>query len=64
MNRCFLCKLEGDFINHILLHCTKARILWHLLFSLFEVVWMIPFSMKDNMISWHGSFVGNEMKKV
>ena len=32
---CFLCKLEGEPMDHILLHCTKARILWHLMFSLF-----------------------------
>ena len=25
MNRCYLCKLEGESIDHILLHCSKAK---------------------------------------
>ena len=37
VHRCYLCKLEGKSIYHILLHCYKARILWHILFSLFNV---------------------------
>lgn len=36
VNRCFMCKQEGELIDHILLHYSKARILWHLLFSIFQ----------------------------
>ena len=28
MNRCFLSKLEEESIDHILLHCDKARFLF------------------------------------
>ena len=37
INNCFLCKEEEEFINHILLYCSKARVLWELLFALFGI---------------------------
>ena len=57
-------KLEGGYIDHMLLHCSKARVLWHLLFSLFNVDWMISSSMKDTLLSRHDSFVGRKRKMV
>ena len=36
-NRCPLCCDEEETINHILIHCSKAKVLWDLLFSLFGV---------------------------
>ena len=37
VNRCFLCKEDEQFIDHILLHCSLVRILWKLLFGLFGI---------------------------
>ena len=34
-NRCYLCGATEESINHLLIHCTKARVLWDLLFNLF-----------------------------
>ena len=64
MNIRSMCKLEGGYIDHMLLHCSKARVLWHLLFSLFNVDWMISSSMKDTLLSRHDSFVGRKRKMV
>ena len=36
-NRCFLCCEEEETIDHILIHCTRVRVLWELLFALFGV---------------------------
>ncbi|RVW70775.1 Elongation factor 1-gamma [Vitis vinifera] len=33
-NRCFLCCEEEESIDHILIQCSKARVLWELLFTL------------------------------
>ena len=38
VNKCFLCKGEEESCDHIIFHCSKASLLWQLVFSLFGVV--------------------------
>ena len=37
INRCFFCKEEEEFINHIFLHCFLVKFLWQLVFDLFGI---------------------------
>ena len=37
VNRCFLCQEADKLVDHLLLHCSKTRVLWELLFFLFGV---------------------------
>ena len=46
-NRCFLCGEGEETVDHLLLHCSKAKI-----FRVF------PFTVKETLLPWHGSFVG------
>ena len=41
-NRCFLCEEDEEDINHLLLHCKKARMLWDLLLSIVGTSWVFP----------------------
>ena len=59
-NRCFLCLSHEEAIDHILLHCEKAKVLWELLFSLFRVFWVIQSTVRKILLGWHGSFVGRK----
>ena len=63
-NRCFLCHEKEETIDRLLLHCTKTRVIWDLLFTLFRVSWVLPSSVRETLLSWHGSFVGKKRKKV
>ena len=38
-NRCYLCEEEEETLNHLLVHCSKARMLWELIFG-YSGVWM------------------------
>jgi hypothetical protein len=38
---CCMCKKSGESINHLLLHCEVARTLWSVLFTLFDVLWVM-----------------------
>ncbi|RVW54540.1 hypothetical protein CK203_071484 [Vitis vinifera] len=49
-NRCSLCCAEEEMINHILLHCSKAKVLWDLVFYLFGVNWVLPFAVNDTLL--------------
>ena len=48
-NRCFLCCVEEEMINHILIHCSKAKVLWELVFTLFGVNLVLPLSARDTL---------------
>ena len=61
-NKCYLYKEEST--DHLLIHCDLTRDLWHFVFSLFGVFWVLPSSVKEVLLGWHGSFVGRYKKKV
>ncbi|KAL6331818.1 hypothetical protein AAG906_020162 [Vitis piasezkii] len=63
-NRCFLCCEEEESIDHILIHCFRARVLWELLFALFGVCWVLPSSARDTLIEWRGFMLGKKHRKV
>ncbi|RVW78924.1 putative ribonuclease H protein [Vitis vinifera] len=63
-NRCFLCCEEEESIDHILIHCSKARVLWELLFALFGVCWVLPSSARETLIEWRGFMLGKKHRKV
>ena len=62
--RCFLCQQRQESVDHLLLHCTKIRVLWELLFSLFGVTLIMSGSMREMLLGWKGAFVGKRRKKV
>ena len=63
-SRWSLCYAREESIDHILLHCGKARLLWELLFSLFRMCWVIQASVRETLLGWQGSFIGRKRKKV
>ena len=36
-NRCFLCEEDEEFIDHLLIHCKGAKMLWNLFLSIVGV---------------------------
>ena len=62
-NRCFMCLEKEETINHLLLHCSKIRALWELLFTLVGVSWLLPSSVRETLLSWHGSFGAKSERK-
>ena len=63
-NRCFFYLADKESTNHILIHCTKTRVLWELLFALFGVTWVLPCSVRETLLGWYGSFVGKKRRKA
>ena len=63
-NRCFLCCDDEETINHILIHCPKAKVLWNLMFTMFRVNWVLQLTVKDILLGWSDSFVDKKRGKI
>jgi hypothetical protein len=55
VNWCCMCKVAGESVDHLLLHCTYARELWDMIFVLFGVHWVMPRSVMALFDCWQGS---------
>jgi hypothetical protein len=42
INRCGMCKMDEESIDHLLLHCECAQFLWNAFFSCFGLAWAMP----------------------
>jgi hypothetical protein len=54
---CVLCKKHGESVDHLLLHCDVARVVWSSFYSLFGVEWVMPSSVLDLLSGW-GTLLG------
>ena len=63
-NRCFLCEEEEETVEHLLLNCTKTKVLWNLFLAIVGVQWVFPLSVRGTLLSWHGPFVGKKRLKA
>ena len=62
-NRRSLCQESEETVDHLLLYRPKTRVLWDF-FSLFEVSWVLPTSVRDPLLGWKGSFLAKDKRRV
>lgn len=63
-NQCSMRKGEEWSLNHFLLYCSKVRILWLLVYSLFGRAWLMHSLARGNFLIWHGSVLGRRQKRL
>ena len=63
-NRCFLCEEGEETINHLLIHCRSAKMLWDLLLSIVGISWEFPSSALYTLLAWQGVAVGKKREKI
>ncbi|KAG2721506.1 hypothetical protein I3843_02G071700 [Carya illinoinensis] len=54
MEWCFMCKKNGESIDHLLLHYEVARELWVGILSRAGLSWVMPKSVVDLLACWNG----------
>jgi len=42
IDRCCMCKKSVESVDHLLLHCEVACLLWNTIFSRFSLSWVMP----------------------
>jgi hypothetical protein len=52
VNRCGMCKKDEESIDHLLLHCDCAQILWNAFFTRFDLAWVMPRGVVNLLHCW------------
>ena len=63
-NRCFMCEEDEETIDHLLIHCKSARMLWNLFLSIVGTSWVFPHSVLHTLLVWQGAVVVKKRKKI
>ena len=53
---CYMCKCNGESVDHLMLHCPIISDLWSMIFSLFGVFWVMPKSVVELLACQQGQF--------
>ena len=53
---CYMCKRNGELVDHLFLLCPFASDLWSMVLGLFGVSWVMPHSVLGLLWCWQGSF--------
>ena len=56
VNWCCMCKVSGESVDHLLLHCPYAKELWDMVFVMFGIHWVMPRTVMAMFECWQGSF--------
>ena len=63
VNRCFLCE-EEETIDHLLIHCSRAKMLWNLFLAIMDYNWVFPLTVRQSLLAWQSDSVGKKRKRV
>jgi hypothetical protein len=53
---CCMCCIDGESGTYLLIHCSLASDLWHLILRSFGVLWVFPNSIADLLFGWYNCF--------
>ena len=53
---CYMCKSNGESVDHLLLHCSIVYKLWSMVFTLFGIHWAMPKTVVKLLACWQGNF--------
>ena len=61
---CFLCEENEETIDHLLIHCSRAKMLLDLLLAITEANWVFPRTVRQLLLAWQSASVGKKRKRV
>ena len=64
VNRCSLCEENEETIDHLLIHCSRAKLLWDLLLVITNLHWVFPCTVRQLLLAWQSASIGKKRKRV
>jgi hypothetical protein len=52
---CWMCGCYGELVDHFLLHCSMAGVLWSFVFRSLGIEWVVSERVVDFLFGWHNS---------
>jgi hypothetical protein len=52
IDRYYMCKRNGEFVDHLLLYCEVAYAIWNIFLVHFELSWVMPRRVVDLFACW------------
>jgi hypothetical protein len=52
VDKCCFCKRDGEYVDHLLLHCDMTYALWTNIFNCFGMSWVMPRRVIDLFACW------------
>ena len=49
VNMCFLCE-EEEIIDHLLIHCSRAKMLWNLFLAIMNYNWVFSLTVRQSLL--------------
>ena len=63
-NKCFMCEEEEETIDHLLIHCKFAKMLWDLFLSIVRISWVFSHSVLHTLLAWQGAAVTTKNHRI
>ncbi|CAN4126288.1 unnamed protein product [Withania somnifera] len=63
-NRCFMCHLKEEIVNHLFLHCPVAASIWSMYLAVFGISWSTPSTLEVVVESWSLWKVDRSIKRI
>ena len=60
----YLYEKREQFIDHMIIHCVLAGILWQLIFSMFGLQWVRHSSIRLMLLSWNKFYIEKRQKRA
>ena len=64
VNRCFLCEDEEETIDHLLIYCSRAKMLWNIFLAIMDYHWVFSLMVCQSFLAWQSASVGKKRKRV
>ena len=59
-----VCEEEVETIDHLFIHCSRAKMLWNLFLTIMDYNWVFPLTVRQSLLAWQSASVGKKRKRV
>ena len=63
-NKCFFCEEDEETIDHLLIHCSRAKMFVGSFLAIVDSNWVFPQMVRQSLLAWLGANIGRKRKRI